>query len=370
MTPTLPVAQPPWTTVVDPIPSGPGPIDPGAQAAYHLLTEADYLRVSLIPILLATILSILVQIFVSNLNLMLPFRALSRADGATAEDSLCLSRGGFIGLLRSFRFIFVGGDSLPFLNSMLLVFSAILVPLSSETIKLEVQYNICPQLVCPSGLRNSIAPSRTAETVLVIMAGLLVGITLFRWRSGVASDPWSTAAMASILPMRSDIRDSLVALPAHIDGSHIPTSQISQAIKGKRFRLAYGVGDKGTEYGLSSMAIPEDIGAVRHTSRKPRKKSSTNKTRSIPDMSPQRQELILRGFFLVLLCGLLALILYYENTILDSAFEAFMDSQKFGVRFLFAAIGVIITDFWDYLFSREFLDSLTSWLAYNLLTAG
>ncbi|KAI0384120.1 hypothetical protein F5Y04DRAFT_249022, partial [Hypomontagnella monticulosa] len=54
-----------------------------------------------------------------------------------------------------------------------------------------------------------------------------------------------------------------------------------------------------------------------------------------------------RCLVLVFLCGTLALIVYYESGMWNNSFEDFMDSQSFGVRFLFASIGVIISIFWE-----------------------
>ncbi|KAH8882168.1 hypothetical protein GQ53DRAFT_610066, partial [Thozetella sp. PMI_491] len=69
--------------------------------------------------------------------------------------------------------------------------------------------------------------------------------------------------------------------------------------------------------------------------------------------------------FLIFLCGLMILILYYENTMLDTPFERFMDSQKLGVRFLFSGIGVVLTGFWDYYFSRVFESQVYRRLSIN-----
>ncbi|KAM7207747.1 hypothetical protein V8F06_014965, partial [Rhypophila decipiens] len=54
---------------------------------------------------------------------------------------------------------------------------------------------------------------------------------------------------------------------------------------------------------------------------------------------------------LTLITGILIVILYYENTILDIC-ERFMDSQTFGVRFLFAGLGTGISLFWDWYFTH------------------
>ncbi|KAK4208048.1 hypothetical protein QBC37DRAFT_246762, partial [Rhypophila decipiens] len=58
---------------------------------------------------------------------------------------------------------------------------------------------------------------------------------------------------------------------------------------------------------------------------------------------------------LVLTAGLLAVILYYENTVVlpseSAGFESFMSGQSFEVRVLFTALGTGITLFWDDYFS-------------------
>lgn len=69
---------------------------------------------------------------------------------------------------------------------------------------------------------------------------------------------------------------------------------------------------------------------------------------------------IVNGVVLALLVGLMILILYYENTRFDTRFERWMDSDTFGVHFLFAGMGVLITIFWDAQFSRTFHFSFLS----------
>lgn len=79
--------------------------------------------------------------------------------------------------------------------------------------------------------------------------------------------------------------------------------------------------------------------------------SNKDTTSSVSERRPAATTNLLPVVFLVLVTGLLILILYYENTILDTPFERFMDSQTYGVRFLFTAMGTGITTFWDYYFS-------------------
>jgi hypothetical protein len=57
--------------------------------------------------------------------------------------------------------------------------------------------------------------------------------------------------------------------------------------------------------------------------------------------------------FLVPLTGILVLILSYNNTGGDTAFERFMSTHSFGVRALFTLVGVGISFFWSCFFTSE-----------------
>ena len=55
----------------------------------------------------------------------------------------------------------------------------------------------------------------------------------------------------------------------------------------------------------------------------------------------------------LLVAGLEALVIYYNQTGEDTAFERFMDSESFGVSFLFTAVGVGIDLYWTHLDESE-----------------
>lgn len=57
-----------------------------------------------------------------------------------------------------------------------------------------------------------------------------------------------------------------------------------------------------------------------------------------------------RGLFILLLLALMALLIYYHLARKNTAFELFMDSQTFGVKFLFAALGSLFAIFWSSFF--------------------
>ncbi|KAK3377031.1 hypothetical protein B0T24DRAFT_677887 [Lasiosphaeria ovina] len=246
----------------------PGPIPPGAEARFsNLRTQGDYLLAALVPVLLTTLLSIAVQVFVSRLSAMLPFRALSHGCGATAEISLFLSRCS--GLL-----------TLPLISARCVDGPATPAPRA-----------------CAFGLRQSGAAMRAAEGLLGLLAALVIaaGVLLARWRTSVGAEPWSIANIA--------------ALVAHDrNGGGHPTDVIA----------ANGY-TKGT---ASLRAVMEHVPQV---------------------------------LALMLLAGLLVLVLYYENTMLDTAFQAFINGQSFGTAdalYLATAVAALLAKFMPTLLSN------------------
>ncbi|KAM7215145.1 hypothetical protein V8F06_009463 [Rhypophila decipiens] len=171
--------------------------------------------VSLVPVLLTTILAILTQVLTSNISSMLPFRGLSY--GADTRDTLLLPRSPSIfstsGI--NIRFLTHYRDPLPLLNTLLSTLSTILVPISSEAIRLEIsttcssksksppltEWEKLPTVHCAFGLRRSIITVRVTEATLVIMTLLIVVLCymLLRWKTGVEAEPWSIASMAGLL---------------------------------------------------------------------------------------------------------------------------------------------------------------------------
>lgn len=428
---------PPWGGGGGKPTSGPGPFPPQESQFFGLSTERDYLMASLIPVLLATLLAIPVQIFTKTVKYMLPFRALSRAGpGSASRDSMCRSRSPniFAGSGISLRFLREARDPLPLLNVLLSMLCMLLIPLASEAIMIEFMDTACgpidwwadrrvPSSVCPRGLRKLVVPIRGVEACLVLMAivVLVMSYLLLRWRTGLATPPWSIAALASLLADSPRLRDRLEQVVKARTTKQLTNQSIRAALQNDRFRLGYFweqqtgqnnpcSSSSAMKYGIEVIRAAEtdnvdievgsvnmDGGELQPTTRDPphrsplppEKKKNQNKTRLdtwIPSptnftQSTRRLGRLLRSIFahgrnsvsnnpkdnhrqqysfvllqgtsLVLISGLLILVLYYENTILDTPFERFMDSQKYGVRFLFVCFGAAISSFWEYYFSSK-----------------
>ena len=349
-----------------------GPVPPQAHSAfYNLRSEAAYLMVSVIPVLLTTVLSIPIQVFASSLSCMLPFRALGFPGGATAKESLCLSRNPSLlsSQVVSFRFVKQFRDPLPLLSMILGTLSLILVPISSEVLLLEFTSDCGGGRasflrVCAYGLRKSGGLIRVAEGLLVAMALLVIAIAflLVRWRSGVTTDPWSIASMASLLTADSEVCRLLRSIPAPTQDNVREHSDVEmrKVLEGVRFRLGSlttPASDTIPTLGIEVVPISkQDKQPIQLTSRDPprRQAKPINERRSIFKLSPRIKKDCIRFLALLFTLGLLILILVYENTIApDTPFEAFMNSQSFGVRILFAIFGIIISTFWNYYFLRE-----------------
>ncbi|KAM7203342.1 hypothetical protein V8F33_002333, partial [Rhypophila sp. PSN 637] len=378
-----------------PEPHPPGPVSPEVQSSFsNLRSEASYLLASVIPVLLTTLLSIPIQVFSSSLNCLLPFRGLTKPNplGAELRDTLLLSRNPSLlsSQITSFRFLKRYRDPLPMVNMLLGVLSLILVPISSEVIRLELtsdsgcdeddfnnRYSRGFIRVCAFGLRKSGGLIRFAEVILCVMAVLvlLLAVMLGRWRSGIKPDeegePWSIAHMNGLLANYGELAKLLRGVNWGKDTD--VKREMKMALDGMRFRLGWFIpttpdltgnedlrGSRKMIYGLEIIhPTLEDKASIRLTTRNPPNRKptigETSKTGggrrlwfpSVPN------ELSLRFLALLFTVGLLALILVYENTIApDTAFERFMDSQSFGVRILFTVFGTVISLFWGYYFSQ------------------
>ncbi|KAM7211141.1 hypothetical protein V8F06_013474 [Rhypophila decipiens] len=344
-----------------------GPIPPDVQEKFsNLRSEADYLMVSLIPVLLATLVGIPVQIFVASLNAMLPFRALVREHGAHVEQSLHLPRASWLAPLISYRFLVKFKDPLPILGVVLETLATVLVPLSTETIRMEFTTMGCRRskvrLRCAFGLRKVEAPIRVVEAVLITMAVLVIvmGYLLARWRTGLATEPWSIASMAGLLHgSEKDVHDLLRKIPKHgsDEGQCLLESEIIGPFEGKMYRLGFYTppGNEEPRYGLRVVPAREDDSPVRPTVRDPKIRKPVRPAAAkfkFWHMQPSARQIVTRLITLIFVVGLLVLILYYENTILDTPFERFMDSQSFGVRLLFTLFGTAVSGLWSYHFSQ------------------
>lgn len=107
-------------------------------------------------------------------------------------------------------------------------------------------------------------------------------------------------------------------------------------------------------YGIEVVPAVDDKSSIKITVRDPpTRKPSPPRKEWFWYIEPATKDLSIRLVALLFIIGLLILILYYENTILDTPFETFMDSQSFSVRILFTSFGTIMRGCWDHFFSHK-----------------
>lgn len=316
---------------------------PESKVLVFSLRKEDYFAGYFLPTILSVLLSIPIRAIDLAAQQYYPFHELTCASGAPARDSLLLRTGGLFGVRTTLRAL-RNGKLLLFLTSLLVLSSAVLIPLSSEAVSLKL-YNVDGACTttdlsgCVMALSVFGVPARATVALLAFMAALACGIMLVlrRWVSGVAANPWSAAGVASLCGDEK-VRGLVASLPRGT--APLSHTRMVEGLEGPRFRLGYYFNGGRVDYGILTdgepgVPAPAPGGDFSRERRRPGSR--------IPFLM---LSVTGRALFAVFIVGLLVLILYYNNTGGDTPFERFMSQQTFGVRFLFTSVGVIISFFW------------------------
>ncbi|KAI1758059.1 hypothetical protein F4782DRAFT_476279 [Xylaria castorea] len=335
--------------------------DPFNFTENYFLSEADYFLGTFVGTLIATLLSIPIKMIDLNAQLLQPFHELASSGGTTASYSLCREAGSFHGMFQDIRLLFRGRWPLTLLTASMVLFSALTTTFSSEVFVL-VLHGSCHHgsgsaQNCAWTIGVAVLGARITEAFLFFMA-LQIALTLLllrNWHSGVKNNPWSIAGIASLL-CHSDIREVLSALPKR--GRELTNSAIQRELAPYTFKLEHFRSADRTQYGIVVCRQGELEVSEKHG---PLFSPINHLKKLLNNIGLRRQASALRGtpqsFFalsitgrtiiLAFLVGAIALIGYYNGPRTSQPFESFLDSESFGVRLLFTAIGVIITFAWD-----------------------
>jgi hypothetical protein len=208
---------------------------------------------------------------------------------------------------------------------------------------------------------------------MVLLAVMILGLVtlivcLRRWQTGVSTNPWSVGGIAS-LSLNEDVRLLFANIPADVSAGQMPASVLESMLEDRRFKLGYFYGAGGNlEYGImladhdglrggKKLGTDDALAAAAADEYNPHEMPKTN--HHLPFLM---LGYLGRALMLFVLVGMLALILYYNNTGGDTPFERFMSGEGFGVRFLFTSVGVIVTFFWS-----SFFDSIAVMSTYKRL---
>ena len=336
------------------------PIIPGATPADIVIPrKADYFTVYFLPVLLTALLSAPLQAVNAELKALLPLRLLTRPGGS--PDALTMRPS----VLTSLQALWRHRDPFALIGDLLVLCTTALVSLSAETIGLQLQ-GTCYRRnlnMCVITVAAFPGPARAAEALLIALAVLILLLmaVLARWRTGVAAHPSSIATVCALL-QGVEAQDAFRRISLD-EAEKDANRRLKDGLRHTPFVLRrYEPAPRADDYGLE----PVRAGTLaRHvTPGEDKKKKVPDVTRVVWLLKLPSAQLVFRGGFLFVLCSLLALTLYYENTEFAdptaTPFEWFMDSQSFGVRMLFTGAGVVVGLVWEHLFSGGFPSSSPS----------
>ncbi|KAI0410809.1 hypothetical protein F5X98DRAFT_384839 [Xylaria grammica] len=339
------------------------PIPPTTKTIVYYISLGQYFVGMFLPTIVASGIAILVRTLSTNAKIFQPWHALTRDHGTFGRDSLCLQTGGWQSIVASVRSL-LDGQAVTFFTNILLVSSAVLVPLSAETIALDLRGDGCKtgSRNCAWVLSASLPASKATITLLVLMSVMIVLllVLLGRWSLGVYTNPRSISTLAS-LSSNNEVQQL-------VTGSSNPLSKRDKSlIAGRRFKLGHSQHIHGRrEYGVIPFGGSNDSESRGHE-----RDSSIVTPDTRRDNKPSKNQHTMPFFMLTylgrfsllfMICGVLVLIIYYSQTGGNTAFERFLDSNSFGVRFLFTSFGVIISFMWS-----SFFDGVAILSPYQLL---
>ncbi|KAK5657249.1 hypothetical protein OQA88_3308 [Cercophora sp. LCS_1] len=315
---------------------------------FPALAPAEYFAGTFLPTLFAVILALPIAVIDLNAKLFQPFQALARDGGSPGPDTLILRYGGILSIVTPAKQL-LDGHPVPFLTTTLMLLSWLMAPLAAEAIGVKV-HGVCSHLSisgCAIAVGVSPWPARILIAVMVIMLLLMIALAtcLHRWDTGLDHNPWSLADIA-ILSRHPDLRARLAQM-------NKPTeAELDRVFRSGRFHL--GPIPHDTEKDILDAAIIPNWDEPTPTW----PLTSTSTTISSPKLPPPQAHrspfpaltYTCRTTFILLLLGLISLLAYYHLSRGDTPFELFMDSQTFGVKFLFAALGSIFSLFWGSFF--------------------
>ena len=330
------------------------------------VTAKEYVLGAFIPTFLAVLFSIPWHLLASSIKEMEPFYQLQQPAGVAAENSIALDYRTSINIVATFNAI-RKGHFLVWGSGLVSLMVLVVAPLSSETVFIGFE----GRCTATSG-RDACSPSLSVNPVAArILQGMLafiailtlaLAIAILRRRSGVYANPLSIAGLSTLFQNQHAV-ESFRRLNPYCTSSMM----IRANLQGYRYRIDSYLDDDGANsYGLViSHRQPDVVQTDFPTSFHKGKKYVKVAVNAVEeDGRPERQRTISSFFvhpaaivaFALFVAGLEILVIYYQKTGGDTGFERFMDSQSFGVSFLFTAVGVLVKMYWCLLDDGKFLN--------------
>lgn len=313
------------------------------------LQMGSYFVCFFLPTLLCTLLQIPVRMVDQSVRLLQPFHEMADPDGACGRDSLWRETAGWRCRVASLRHLFRKKQSLVFLTGVLQAITWLVVSFSATAVGLQLVGSGC-EADDPYSVQNNCAmtpavfwrPTIIILSLLGLMAAILVFIMvkLARWDIGVDEDPWSIAGIAR-LSRNKDLRPLLhqkalgTAEYHRLWATKFTLGYFSN--ESRYNKKVYGVVALGTNLSSgSTRSLPATVSTFLGTSSTWITEKLRPTTRVNDNTRPsEKLELpFILGYtgrilFLLFLCGLMIVILYYRNVSTSSGFESFMDDESY-----------------------------------------
>ncbi len=314
---------------------------PSRQISLPGFTTPLYLATTYLPTLLATLLSLLLSTIHTSAQQYQPFHNLATTTtGATAEETLALFSRHHHSITSPFVQVFTRGDAVPLLAALAEWMSLLLAPLAAEAVGFKV-HGMCSHLeISGCGIAPGVSPGPAWALVgvlaglVVVVVGVLLGVVVWGWDTGVKADPWAVVGAAGLVGS-GEVR-------ALFEGVR-EEKELEKRLKGRRFRLGRFAEGGEEEYGIVVTLDGEAPPAPAAVNVKKTHLAHPH----MPFMALKKWS---RGVFVAVLAAMMAWLAFYFQPLPDTPFELFMDSQGFGVKFLFALLGTVIALFWHSFF--------------------
>ncbi|KAH7310795.1 hypothetical protein B0I35DRAFT_514789 [Stachybotrys elegans] len=320
----------------------------------YSITQFEYFAGLIFPTILATALTIPIRILDRIAKLYYPFHTLvSTPNGARADRSICWETMGPWTWIAGFQALSYGHVLLSITGSLVML-SAILVPLSAETIRIILQGEDCRPgqgnaQNCAITVGVFPIPAQIAIGILGLMAlfVLFAALTLWRHRTGVQAKPWALSEMAK-MSSNPSFQHLLNDIP-HGKG-HVDEEDIARSLSTEFYVLSYWQNGVTTEYGV----VPVNRAG------EPLVREAT--TTAGPQLDPLQAgskkampfyvlTIWGRALILLALVGILTIIITYNVTAGGTSLGRFLSSETTAVRIFITSVGMIITLFWSSYFN-------------------
>ncbi|KAI1821210.1 hypothetical protein F4861DRAFT_481573 [Xylaria intraflava] len=326
------------------------------------LPDAMYVAGHMIPTLLAILVSIPIRILNRTVKMYQGFHVLASEQGASGIDSLYLATTGPASLLSGLRSLRIGHYLLG-LTNLLVIFSALTIPFSTEAFKPILKGPRCHDgnkiIQCSVLLGVSLEPAQMLAALLIaLLAGIImVAALLRRWKTGVDRDPWNIADMAQ-LAAGTDMRKYLERLRRY-------KSDSVDKMRANMFGLREWEENGTIKYSVLILNQEADDIVQKPVNKVGRSVAFVDsknvgrqhhRRRLSGDSSPfYMLSSAGRIMLLFLLNAVLAAVIAYAIVAQRSEHLGWQSENAIGARFLFSGAGVLVTYVWGSLFNSKLL---------------